>query len=145
MYTIVYHESDIETDGRQDSEASQGEGYESGGSRKACTLDARVRNAARGRASGPFAEHDQRAGEGAQREGGEAAGMRVIDVPTIGTYWDQWDRPDIRDDVDAAPADLVDDDGDLFEGRAALRLPDGSTWVHVYSLMESNGDIPPDL
>ncbi len=61
---------------------------------------------------------------------------RAIETRSIEAYWGPWDR--FSDDLDAAPASLLSEAEELWNGKAVLVLPDGSRWVHVNALLRND-------
>jgi hypothetical protein len=53
----------------------------------------------------------------------------VITVDSLEGYWKQWRMPDIEENVENAPARLVDEFGALVRGEACLAVPDGTRWL----------------
>lgn len=61
---------------------------------------------------------------------------RAIETRSIEAYWGPWDR--FSDDPGAAPASLLAEAEELWDGKAVLVLPDGSRWVHVNALLRGD-------
>lgn len=75
VYTIVYHESDCQTDGRNNPKASHRSKDESGDSGKARAADTCIRHSTRSRTPRSFAQHDQCTGAGTPCAGDTVAGV----------------------------------------------------------------------
>ncbi|MGH2359719.1 MAG: hypothetical protein ACRDGM_04145 [bacterium] len=61
------------------------------------------------------------------------APQRAIETRNIETYWGRWGK--FSDDPGAAPASLLGEVEELWDGKVVLVLPDGSRWVHVNALL----------
>ena len=68
------------------------------------------------------------------------ATAREIPAASIRDYLAQWDTDAIQEDIANAPEALVDEAGDLSDGRAVLRLPDGSRWFDLDAVIGSHRD-----
>ena len=65
---------------------------------------------------------------------------REIATASLEGYWQQWDAPEIRNDLSTAPAAMVDEYSALVSGEAVLRLPDSSRWISIAALCST--DVP---
>jgi hypothetical protein len=59
---------------------------------------------------------------------------REIAAASLEDYWRQWDSEGIAEEPASAPATLIEEFGELYDGEAVLRLPDGSRWACVSAL-----------
>lgn len=59
-----------------------------------------------------------------------------IESRSIEAYWGPWDR--FSENRGAAPASLLNEVEELWDGKAVLVLPNGSRWVHVNSLLRKD-------
>jgi hypothetical protein len=70
-----------------------------------------------------------------------AGATREIPAESLEAYWRQHDDPAFEEDVANIPKVLLDGLIGLHEGECHLLLPDGSRWILVRALMETDTSV----